>query len=142
MIHTSVNTLSLAAWEAAKSGDLSGLSRLPMPKAISAWAWRMCCESFVNEFGVTEEYKEYVKARVSELREWQRVFGGELHRIPIARNKAKAVDAMTSADPQPMRQILAAVSKEMGFRIDPRTTTVVEFFGYVDYLTEKARANG
>ena len=138
MIHVSVNTLPLAAWESAKTGDLSGISRLPMPKFIKAWAWRRCCESFVKEFGVTQEYKEYVKARVSELREWQRVFRGERHRIPIARNKAKAVAAMMAADPQPMRQIVAAVSKEMGFRIDPRKTTVAEFFGYVDYLTKKA----
>jgi len=103
--------------------------------------WHQIYDEFLKEFGVPDQYRQYIKLKLKWAKEVERVWlKGERWRQPrvdIAKHEAKQLITGIESD---FAETLAYVSKGMSFRVNPNTVTVYEFYSYVKTLEK--RVNG
>ena len=97
-------------------------------------AWDSIYSEFINEFGVSQEYKHYIRLK-SELCEMieQLIDGAKWMKMPIQIKKtdiANLENSLFKSDSN-FNKTIAMLSKKMGFAIDPSKLTLRMFYSYI-----------
>ena len=96
-------------------------------------AWNDIMIEFVDEFGIIEEYEQYLELMKEVCILYEKVYlEGDRTSRTLARHKeAEAAQILKGIPDVDFGSSLAKVSKKMGFRVDPNKTPVREFYGYL-----------
>lgn len=102
-------------------------------------AWEKIISQFIDVFGIPENYKEYLRKKLSAIKMYERAFvkgqrGYEIHGQLI---EAEAKKMMNLGGGQKFEVLVAQISKGMGFIIDPSKVSVRQFHSYVSLLQKK-----
>ena len=137
--YDSIHNCTLMAWnEAINTGKLHSIH-------LSGWysgrkakaAWIKIYDEYLKEFGLPQYYKTYLKTMVWAMEELAISYTTDKSLRPIAQIREAQAKALISGPKSKLTDSLAVVSKSMGFRVDPKTTTVAEFYGYVNQVNGK-----
>ena len=103
--------------------------------------WHRIYDEFLKEFGVPDQYKQYIKLKLKWAKEIERVWlKGEKWRLSFADIAKMEAEQLINNIESDFTETLAYVSKGMSFRVNPNTVTVYEFYSYVKTLEK--RVNG
>jgi hypothetical protein len=101
-------------------------------------AWNLIYSEYIEEFGVSEEYKHYTRERLKLCamlealyvrdEKWQRVL------IEIKKDEIKRMEADFSPNESDFNVLVGKLSKKMGFGIDPSRTSIRQFYSYLKSL--------
>lgn len=95
-------------------------------------AWRNVLNQYISEFGISSDYRAYLELKAQSINLWHDVFlKGQKHKEILAKIKDEQAREIISATNKPKGELVAFVSKKMGFRIDPQTVSVYEFYSYL-----------
>lgn len=97
--------------------------------------WQDINDEFINAFGISKEYKLYLQNMSIYVKYLHRSFVNNdkslLNFATQAKNEAEAILATQKTE---NTNKYAIVSKYMGFRVAPKTTTVKEFYEYIKLM--------
>ena len=98
-------------------------------------AWDELYTEYLEEFGVSAEYKYYTMQRIQlcEMIEglyvrnefWRRIL------IEIKKHEIRQLEAQMAGGETDFNVTLGRLSKRMGFGIDPNKTTIRQFYSYL-----------
>ena len=93
--------------------------------------WSKINNEYLSIFGLPDNYLRHLKLKERYCKEIERVWiKGERYRMPFADIALIEAEALVNDINQEFEQTLGTLSKNMGFRIDPMTTSVYLFFSY------------
>lgn len=99
--------------------------------------WIAIYDEYIKEFGIPEEYKRYLRDMAWACADYAEAYNGKKWKLPIAQmREAQAKAAFGEAPAAKFSEVVARVSRAVGFAIDPSRVTVAQFFGYVKSLKE------
>lgn len=97
--------------------------------------WSKLYTEYLEEFGVSDQYKSYIQAKCEEcVHEIEAATGGgSLHKTlaQLSKLEAEAIEEKSSGNNSNIYELSAILSKKMSFRVDPKEVTVVEFYNYL-----------
>lgn len=102
-------------------------------------------DEFINEFGFTDEFKEYIeKKREIEILKLDLMISGDKTIetfIEIAELELKKLSS--EFEGANFMDIKASLDKAMGFQIDPKKTSVHEYYSYIKFAKKSTeKVNG
>lgn len=102
-------------------------------------AWSSIMNEFIAEFGLNNAYQQYLKlmAKVVNLNYDIYIKGHKWKKIKAKSKEAQAKSMIATDHSVSISEVIADISKQMGFRVDPQTTTVFEFYGYIKHLNKQ-----
>lgn len=101
--------------------------------------WSNIYNEFINEFGLPENYKSYLRLKIKWSKEVKRVWiDGEIYRQAFADIYEEQANNLLTGIESNLGKTIAQVSESMGFRVNPKETTVYEFYNYINHLNEKS----
>lgn len=105
--------------------------------------WEKIYEQFINKFGIPPQYKKHLKLKIKYCNELRKIhIQKQYYRKPFALRYRNEAEQLIKQEKQDLYEALAYLSKNMQFRIDPKVTTVAEYYGMVSILEKQARNNG
>ena len=134
--HESIHTLPIGRFmRVMQKGDLQALAIEGKPSGEELKkAWDRVLNEQIEEFGIPKQYRQYLqllsKACIHRANAYLK---GQKHEKAYAKI-AEAEAELIGNDGQAVSfsKQIAAISKKMGFRVDPNTTTVFEFYSYLN----------
>lgn len=98
--------------------------------------WSKIYDEYLNEFGINEKYKDYLNAKIKEA-ELIVDFRVNDNKVSKTLAKVKAAEAnsiLENMQGGSLRDACAAISKYMGFMVDPIKTSVYTFISYIKLM--------
>ena len=140
MRYSSIKTLPVATFqEILATGNYRLLG--PGTDAQLETAWASIFDEYIKEFGLSESYKSYVRHMAKAIAYYNKAYNqGYKFAITLAEvEKAKAKMQLVESTGNGFTMLVAQVSKGMGFRVDPNSTSVAEFYSYLKLLENGIR---
>jgi len=133
--HCSINTCTIGIFQSIlKGGDPKQLvisGRVRNNKIVEAWG--NIYDEYLKLYGIPKSYVQYCEKKVQAgeafLESMQK--GNEWKRAIYNLINIEAESLISNEQSEEFEKVLAYVSKQIGFRIDPNTMTVREFYGYL-----------
>jgi len=97
-------------------------------------------DEFTNEFGFSDEFKEYMeKKKQIEMMKLDLMITGDKINLTFLEIAQKEFDKMSKEfEGSSFAEIKAALEQAMGFQINPRLTTVYEYYNYIKFIKKNA----
>lgn len=120
------------------------VSLIDAPARKQADVWAKIYDEYIEAYGISESYQSYLDLKGTAIDLYFKAFcQGQKHFATLAEVKERQAEAvLMETTGQSFDVMLASVSKFMGFRVDPATTSVKEFFSYVELMQKTIKANG
>ena len=95
--------------------------------------WSDIYNEFLEAFGLSENFKKYMRLRQKATRLYKEALvDGKTHKITFAKlADLQAIDAVKETSEGDLSRTSASLSKYYGFRINPMTITVKEYYSYI-----------
>ena len=135
--YQSIRECPILAWqEVSGKGDLKALHLGGWYRESKAFeAYEKMNAEFVEEFGIPASYQQYLREMGRAAWELSKAYNGEIWLRPIAKSREAQAQSLFEAIPKAdFKKTLSQVSREMGFRVDPKQVSVFEFYGYVNSI--------
>ena len=111
--------------------ELLSISGRHSKKALSM-AWRSILDQYIKEFGLSDDYRQYLELKSQSIMLWHDVYiKGHTHKIILAKIKDEQAKEISSIKGKNEGELIALLSRKMGFRIDPSSISVYEFYSYL-----------
>lgn len=97
-------------------------------------SWKNIMKEFIDVFGIPVNYKQYLRKQIQAIKLYDKsIKTGNRSLVTLAQLREKEGELeIKSIDSEPFLKNLARISKYMGFKINPKETTVAEFYGYIE----------
>jgi len=100
--------------------------------------WEKIHDEFIDTFGISEQYKRYMDLMNDALEHYNNVYNeGKRHELVFAQIKEYEAEKCLKGVKK-NENIYSQIARFTGFRINPSTITVREFYNYV----KEAQGNG
>jgi hypothetical protein len=119
--------------EIMNGGDLKKLKmkgRFNGKKALESW--KKIFNQYIKEFGLPENYKTYLEKMSQAAGFWAKSIDDKFNKNMARIKEAEAKKALNDGAGGSFNDLVANVSKKMGFRVAPNEITVREFYSYVN----------
>jgi len=131
------------AWiQCYEQNDLSYLLKRGKLNRYAGLAYDRLQDQIIDEFGVNEKYIEILKARIriEEMYAKQFKTGDTSNQllIDLAEEELTALEA--KQEKGDLFESLAAMEKNMGFRLQLKEVTVYEFYKYSNFISKQLKA--
>lgn len=147
--YNSIDTLPVFNWfKVIETGDLKNLVMNPhevSPKRLKdqelASIWHKIYSEFIDTFGVDDTYKEILLLRC-EVDYYKNLMVLEEDRsmLNFIRRAEKQLEALLKDNHETKYDMTSVyVEKYMGFKIDKRSLSVKEYYGYLKAMEEEAK---
>lgn len=126
----SISEMPLYNWEKCQEGHLQYANRDHKPRETDIENWVRLYNEYLERYGLGEQLERYLsqKAHLTKLRltyiQTNNVF--LLNNIEIAQIELEQLDP-SKHDGMTIQQVLIYLSKWLGYRIDTKLVTIVEF---------------
>ena len=100
-------------------------------------AWSQLFDGYIKVFGLPRGYKQNLEKRVDALQkyaEWLET-GKRIH-VTMAKVMEREADMELGGGGEDFKKTCARISKFMGIQIDINTTTVYQFYSYIDLMKD------
>ena len=101
----------------------------------AAKAWDELYTEYLEEFGVSAEYKHYIRQKIQlcEMIEGYYVNGETWRKIliTIKKHEIAQLEAQMTGTDSDFTVTVGRLSKKMGFGIDPSKTSIRQFYSYI-----------
>jgi hypothetical protein len=114
-------------------GELNKLlikGRFKNAKALDNW--KKIFDQYISEFGLPESYKTYLEKMTKAAEYWAKSIDDKFNKNLAKIKEAEARKALNQDGGATFNELVANVSKKMGFRVAPHEVTVREFYSYVN----------
>lgn len=141
---SSIYTCPILNW--SKVGETKDLNHLHISgrksdRAAGA-AYDQVQTEYFETFGMPDTYRMYLEQAQRAAGEFlQAVKGDEIDRWRINLGEILLTEAkqyVQGSKSEPFPIVLGKVSRMMGFSIDPKSTTIAEFYGYIESISAKS----
>jgi hypothetical protein len=95
--------------------------------------WIRIYDEYLDHFGLDETYENWMLFRKEAIRLYTQAYLEDQHHlIPLAQAKElEAKEMMSEIDGEDLNVTLARLSRVYGYRMDPMSITVVEYFSLI-----------
>ena len=98
--------------------------------------WETIFNEYIDQIGLNEKFKEWMALRVRAADYWARsILENNRTFRTLAKVQERRADDVFGEQGNELSTVVAGVSKFMGFRVDPREVTVLEFHQYLKQAT-------
>ena len=128
----SIDNMPIALFDSIlKTGNYSLLEGVKESEKEKQWI--KVFDEYLVEFGINEAYKKYLQLQSEAIDLYNDAYNkGQKYKATLAEVKTRqAEEALIDTKGGSFDLSVAMVSKFMGFRVDPKTTTVKEFYYYL-----------
>lgn len=127
-------------WELTSKGNHRAIMRFPIcpPKAVKQAAKKLLTE-YYELVGMPTNYMQWVAKMQDYAISMLEYYEGKEDMIANAVHdlaQANEIKKQMTGDPATLEELVATVSKKMGFYVDPKTTSVAAFFQMAMLKTE------
>lgn len=137
--YDSIHNCPILYWDwATKENNPKHLLRSGKHKEGKGWKeLRNISVEFVDEFGIASSHKIYLRMKAKAANTLLKAYEKDMAFLPVAKIMDAEAERFKKTIPSiKFSQQLKRASQEMGFRVDPKKTTVAEFYGYVNSINE------
>jgi len=136
--YTSITEIPIYNFDVlCKTGDFNyllkdGNSKLPEDLDEVA-LWSNIYNEFLDTFGLSKDFHKYLKLRAKATRLYKEALvDGKKHLVTFAKlADLQALDAIKTVEVGDLSTTSAALSKHLGFRINPMEIPVKEYYAYI-----------
>lgn len=94
--------------------------------------WVSICDEFLNEIGLSPEAENILDSRVRMAKmQAEYVITGQKHLKTHIEFERKRLNLVPQSGKNNLQSTLSQLSKYYGFKLDARSTTVVEYYSYL-----------
>ena len=95
-------------------------------------AWKKILNGYLAEFGLSNDYKEYLKLKAQSVELWHDVYiKGQRYKEIFAKLKDEQAKGLIAKKERQDGELISFISKQMGFRIDLKQVSTYEFYSYL-----------
>jgi len=98
-------------------------------------------DELIDTFGISHDYRKILEIKIKiELLYTKVVIDGDRTRLIFIEKLEQQLEDLEATKPkQSLMQSILQVNQHFNFKIDPKTTTVFEFYNYVKFVSEKGK---
>lgn len=98
-------------------------------------SWIKIFDEYINEFGLPKNYERYLKLMIKSCElQTSAYVDNKRHLLVNARLKEADALRQLSGIPESIYKTTAKIAKFMGMPIDIKTTTVAQYYSYIDIM--------
>lgn len=132
-------------WEKVHKGEYNFVLHSPVPlnrwqKSYCVKVWEKIYESYISRFGFSENYLHVLrkKKQIAKLQVKKILSGDRTIEPLIAVAKLELEKMQKDTGGMDFFEATASLSKALGFPINPKQTTVAEYFSYVKSVSKSS----
>lgn len=114
----------------------------PKKKTLLSEAWEKIFDSFIDTFGISKDFRRVLELRreIIVLKSKSLIYGDKSLNtmIKILNIELERLLKNTEAGVKTFSEVKGYIEKFMGFQLNERTTTVLDYYTYLNLLQENA----
>lgn len=134
-------------WNLHRTNDLKWLMvnhKIPLTKRITKDLYELfdkINDEFTDEFGFTDEFREYLRQKKEiEIMKLDFMISGDKTILTFLEIAQKELEKITKEfEGGTFIEIKVALEKAMGFQINPKETTVYDYYNYIKFIQKNTQ---